>query len=68
MNSNELGGTVAERNKKLVKLLNGIAGINFGINHETAIDAFGDTYEYRMGMYVNPEASTSIHHRRYHVF
>ena len=51
VNSNKLGGTVAQRNDKLVKLLDGIAGINFGINHETAIDAFGDTYEYLMGMY-----------------
>lgn len=51
VNSNKLGGTVAQRNDKLVKLLNGIAGINFGVNHGTSIDAFGDTYEYLMGMY-----------------
>ena len=51
VNSNKLGGTVAQRNDKLVKLLNGINSINFGVNHETAIDAFGDTYEYLMGMY-----------------
>ena len=51
VNSNKLGGTVAQRNDKLVKLLDGINSINFGVNHETAIDAFGDTYEYLMGMY-----------------
>ena len=51
VNSNKLGGTVQQRNDKLVKLLNGINSINFGVNHETTIDAFGDTYEYLMGMY-----------------
>lgn len=51
VNSNKLGGTVAQRNDKLVKLLNGIASINFGVNQETSIDTFGDTYEYLMGMY-----------------
>jgi len=51
VNSNKLGGTVAKRNDKLVKLLDGINSINFGVNHETAIDAFGDTYEYLMGMF-----------------
>ena len=51
VNSNKLGGNVAQRNDKLVKLLNGIASINFGVNQETSIDAFGDTYEYLMGMY-----------------
>ena len=51
VNSNKLGGTVTGRNDKLVKLLDGIASINFGVNNGTAIDAFGDTYEYLMGMY-----------------
>ena len=51
VNSNKLGGNVPTRNDKLVKLLTGIASIHFGVNHETAIDAFGDTYEYLMGMY-----------------
>lgn len=51
VNSNKLGGTVAQRNDKLVKLLDGINSINFGVNQQTAIDAFGDTYEYLMGMY-----------------
>ena len=51
VNSNKLGGTVAQRNDKLVKLLEGIKSINFGVTKDTAIDAFGDTYEYLMGMY-----------------
>ena len=51
VNSNKLGGNVQQRNDKLVKLLNGINSINFGVGKETAIDAFGDTYEYLMGMY-----------------
>ena len=51
VNSNKLGSSVAQRNDKLVKLLTGINNIDFGVNHDTAIDAFGDTYEYLMGMY-----------------
>lgn len=51
VNSNKLGGNVQQRNDKLVKLLNGINSINFGVGKATAIDAFGDTYEYLMGMY-----------------
>ena len=51
VNSNKLGGNVQQRNDRLVKLLNGINSINFGVNQDTAIDAFGDTYEYLMGMY-----------------
>ena len=51
VNSNKLGAGVKQRNEKLVKLLSGIAGINFGVNSGNAIDAFGDTYEYLMGMY-----------------
>lgn len=51
VNSNKLGGNVTQRNYTLLKLLNGIASINFGVNRESAIDAFGDAYEYLMGMY-----------------
>lgn len=50
-NSNKLGGTVEDRNKLLVKLLNGVAGMNLGNFQENTIDAFGDAYEYLMGMY-----------------
>ena len=53
VNSNKLGSTVAKRNERLVKLLDGIASMKLGSvkNHE--IDAFGDAYEYLMTMYAS---------------
>ena len=53
VNSNKLGSTVAKRNERLVKLLDGVASMNLGSlkNHE--IDAFGDAYEYLMTMYAS---------------
>ncbi|BBH26597.1 type I restriction-modification system subunit M [Intestinibaculum porci] len=51
VNSNKLGGSVAERNKRLVSLLNGIGSMNLGSYEDNSIDAFGDAYEYLMGMY-----------------
>jgi type I restriction enzyme M protein len=52
VNSNKLGPTVAKRNANLVKLIEGVAGM--GLNYkENAIDAFGDAYEYLMGMYAS---------------
>lgn len=53
LNSNKLGGTVAERNKKLVDLIEGIGSIKLGDYKDNTIDAFGDTYEYLMGMYAS---------------
>lgn len=53
VNSNKLGGTVAERNKRLVKLLNGIAEMKLGNYQDNTIDAFGDAYEFLMGMYAS---------------
>ena len=53
VNSNKLGGTVSERNKKLVKLLNGIAEMRLGNYKDNTIDAFGDAYEFLMGMYAS---------------
>jgi len=53
VNSAKLGPTVAKRNEKLVKLLDAIGDLHFGnggFTHNT-IDAFGDAYEYLMGMY-----------------
>ncbi len=52
VNSNKLGGTVAERNKRLVKLFNGIAEMKLSYK-DNIIDAFGDAYEYLMGMYAS---------------
>ena len=51
VNSNKLGATVAKRNDKLVKLLEGIGNMNLGNYQDNTIDAFGDAYEFLMGMY-----------------
>lgn len=53
VNSNKLGATVTKRNEKLVKILDGIAGINLGNYQDNNIDAFGDAYEYLMSMYAS---------------
>jgi type I restriction enzyme M protein len=53
VNSNKLGGTVAKRNEKLVKLLNGVGEMKLGDYKDNTIDAFGDAYEYLMGMYAS---------------
>ena len=53
VNSNKLGSTVAKRNEKLVKLLEGIGSMKFGEYQNNAIDAFGDAYEYLMAMYAS---------------
>ena len=53
VNSNKLGATVAKRNEKLVKLLNGVGQMNLGCVKEHDIDAFGDAYEYLMTMYAS---------------
>lgn len=51
VNSNKLGGTVAKRNEKLVKLLDSVGNIKLSDYMDNTIDAFGDAYEYLMGMY-----------------
>lgn len=53
VNSNKLGATVAKRNEKLVKLLDGIGDMKLGNYKDNAIDAFGDAYEFLMGMYAS---------------
>ena len=53
VNSNKLGSTVAKRNEKLVKLLDGVGSMNLGNAKEHEIDAFGDAYEYLMTMYAS---------------
>lgn len=53
VNSNKLGGTVKDRNDKLVKLINGVASMNLGNYKDNTIDAFGDAYEFLMGMYAS---------------
>lgn len=53
VNSNKLGATVAKRNERLAKLLNGVNDMNLGDINDHSIDAFGDAYEYLMGMYAS---------------
>ena len=53
VNSNKLGATVGKRNEKLVKILEGIAGIDLGKYQDNKIDAFGDAYEFLMSMYAS---------------
>ena len=53
VNSNKLGGSVTKRNEKLVKLLDGIGEMKLGDLQDNTIDAFGDAYEYLMGMYAS---------------
>lgn len=53
VNSNKLGATVAKRNEKLVKLLDGIGDMDLGDYKDNTIDAFGDAYEYLMTMYAS---------------
>ena len=53
VNSPKLGNTVAERNANLVKLMDGVAEMRLGRYRDNAIDAFGDAYEFLMGMYAS---------------
>lgn len=53
VNSNKLGATVPKRNEKLVKILNGINGLDLGNYQDNDIDAFGDAYEFLMLMYAS---------------
>lgn len=53
VNSNKLGSTVAKRNEKLVKILDDIGEMKLGDYKDNSIDAFGDAYEFLMGMYAS---------------
>lgn len=53
VNNNKLGSTVAKRNEKLVKLLNGVGEMNLRDVKYHSIDAFGDAYECLMTMYAS---------------
>ena len=53
VNSNKLGATVAKRNEKLVKLMNGVGDMKLGNYKDNTIDAFGDAYEFLMSMYAS---------------
>ena len=52
VNSTKLGNTVAQRNAKLVKIMDAVGDLP--LEHgATQIDAFGDAYEYLMTMYAS---------------
>ncbi|MBT9158069.1 MAG: putative type I restriction enzymeP M protein [Firmicutes bacterium] len=53
VNSNKLGGTVAKRNERMVKLMSGVGEMRLGDYRDNTIDAFGDAYEFLMGMYAS---------------
>ena len=53
VNSKKLGGTVEQRNDRLVKLMNGVGEMKLGDYKDNTIDAFGDAYEFLMGMYAS---------------
>lgn len=53
VNSNKLGSTVQKRNETLVNIIDGIAKMNLGDYKDNTIDAFGDAYEFLMGMYAS---------------
>ena len=53
VNSNKLGPTVEKRNKKLSQILHSIADMKLGEYKDNTIDAFGDAYEFLMGMYAS---------------
>lgn len=53
LNSNKLGSTVAQRNAKLVKLLDAVGDMPLGDFADNTIDLFGDAYEYLMAMYAS---------------
>lgn len=42
VNSNRLGGTIANRNKSLVNLMSGVNSMKLGDDQDNTIDAFGD--------------------------
>lgn len=53
VNSNKLGNSVTKRNEHLVQLMDGIGDMKLGNYQDNTIDAFGDAYEYLMGMYAS---------------
>ena len=53
VNSNKLGSTVEKRNKTLSKILTSIKDMKLGNYQDNTIDAFGDAYEFLMGMYAS---------------
>lgn len=53
VNSNKLGASVARRNEKLRKLLDGVGDMQIAKFWDQNNDTFGDAYEYLMAMYAS---------------
>lgn len=51
--SESLGKTQPKQCEMLQKLLDGVASMNLSYDNGSTIDAFGDAYEYLMGMYAS---------------
>ena len=51
--SESLGKTQPKQCEMLQKLLDGVASMNLSYDGKSTIDAFGDAYEYLMGMYAS---------------
>lgn len=49
--SNRLGNTVKDKNARLVAVLKGVAGLDFGDFYDSQIDLFGDAYEFLISNY-----------------
>lgn len=49
--SNRLGNSVAEKNRRLAAVLNGIASLDFKEFEDSHIDLFGDAYEFLISNY-----------------
>ncbi len=52
-NEQFLGDSVPERNRYIVKILDGIASMDLGGFNDHSIDVFGDAYEFLMRMYAS---------------
>lgn len=53
LNSNKLGKTVIDRNKKIRLILERIKELKLGNFQDSSIDIFGDAYEFLMAMYAS---------------
>lgn len=53
VNNVKLGANVSKRNERLRRLMRGVADMKLGEYQDNTIDAFGDAYEYLMGMYAS---------------
>ncbi len=49
--SNRLGNTVKDKNSRLVAVIKGVEGLDFGQFEENQIDLFGDAYEFLISNY-----------------